>query len=238
MGRPAPVCAACRWGGIGSSPYCQFPTCSADRARKRELTHTARGPLDRGECDNGGSRDGLGASTEPSTENPTGPSAITAGRGAVIRCLTAKHQPGRAMTRRGRNLWSRGVRSGQLGSVPAPAASRARGFNPGHAPHHRGIGVTPPGLDRENPWGIWGAGVRCRLGLLPTPSHKRRLRGSGGKCVWSLPAAVAYPLPGGWGVGFPRTRFASRPQPKPRASCQNSRTLLAVPGYRAPAGGA
>jgi len=109
------------------------------------------------------------------------------------------------------------VRSGQLGSVPAPAASRARGFNPGQAPNHREIGVTPPGLDREKPRGIWGAGVRCRLGLLPTPSHKKRRRGSGGKCVRSLPAAVAYPLPGGWGVGFPRTRFASRPQPKPRA---------------------
>ena len=114
------------------------------------------GPLDRTECDNGGSRDGLGASTEPSTENLTGPSAITAGRGAVIRCLTAKHQPGRAMTRRGRNLWSRGVRSGQLGSVPAPAASLARGFNPGHAPHRRGTAVTPLGLGRENPGGLGG----------------------------------------------------------------------------------
>ncbi len=88
-----------RWDGIGSSPYYQFGACSGDRARKRELTRTARRPLDRTECDNGGSRDGLGASTEPSTENPTGPSEITAGRGAVIRCLTAKHQPGRAMTR-------------------------------------------------------------------------------------------------------------------------------------------
>ena len=71
------------------------------------------------------------------------------------------------------------MRSRQLGSVPAPAASRARGFNPGQAPNHRGIGVTPPGLDREKPWGIWGAGVRCRLGLLPTPSHKKRLGGQG-----------------------------------------------------------
>ena len=33
------------------------------------------------------------------------------------------------------------------------AASRAREFNPGHAPYHRGIGVTPPGLGRENPGG-------------------------------------------------------------------------------------
>ena len=81
------------------------------------------------------------------------------------------------------------MRSGQLGSVPAPAASRARGSNPGHAPHHRGIGVTPPGLDREKPRGTWGAGVRCRSGLLPTPTHKRRLRGSGGNASGSSRAA-------------------------------------------------
>jgi hypothetical protein len=59
----------------------QYFALISNRARKRELTRTARGPLDRTECDNGGSRDDLGASTEPSTENPTGPSAITAGRG-------------------------------------------------------------------------------------------------------------------------------------------------------------
>ena len=37
----------------------------------------------------------------------------------------------------------------------------------------------------------------------------------------------------GLGSGlFANAGFGSRPQPKPRGSCQNPRTLLAVPGYR------
>ena len=127
---------------------------------------------------------------------------------------------------------TRRVGRGQVGSVPAPAASRARGFNPGHAPHHRGIGVTPPGLGREKPWGIWGAGTRCRSELLPTPTHKRRLRGSGGNAFGSS-RRPRLSLPRELGVVFPRTVEASRMQPQPRgASCQNSRTLLAVFSYR------
>ena len=164
------------------------------------MTRTARGPLDRTECDNGGSRDGLGASTEPSTENPTGPSAITAGRGAVIRCLTAKHQPGRAMTRRGRNLWSSGVRSGQLGSVSMPTASRARGFNPGHAPHHRGTAVTPPGLGRENPGGLGGPVCAAGRGCSPLQRTKGAPGGQGGNASGFFRRAVPIPSQGvgGW----------------------------------------
>jgi hypothetical protein len=68
------------------------------------------------------------------------------------------------------------VRSGQLGSVPAPAASRAREFNPGHAPHHRGIGVTPPGLGRENPGGFGGPMCAAGRGCSPL----RRTQGASG----------------------------------------------------------
>ena len=100
------------------------------------------------------------------------------------------------MTRRGRNLWSRGVRSGQLGSVSMPTASRAREFNPGHAPHHRGIGVTPPGLGRENPGGYGGlvraAGRGCSS-LRPTTGAPG---GQGGNA--SGPSGGRrLPLPGG-----------------------------------------
>ena len=84
------------------------------------------------------------------------------------------------MTRRGRNLWSRGVRSGQLGSVPAPAASRAREFNPGHAPYHRGIGVTPPGLGRENPGGLGGPVCAAGRGCSPLRRTKGAPGGQGG----------------------------------------------------------
>ena len=164
------------------------------------MTRTARGPLDRTECDNGGSRDGLGASTEPSTENPTGPSAITAGRGAVIRCLTAKHQPGRAMTRRGRNLWSSGVRSGQLGSVSMPTASRARGFNPGHAPHHRGTAVTPPGLGRENP-GDLGGRYALQVGVAPHSNAQKAPQGVKGEMRPVSSAGRCLSLPRGLGGG-------------------------------------
>ena len=90
---------------------------------------------------------------------------------------------------------------GRSGQSRAPAASRARGFNPGHAPHHRGIGVTPPGLGREKPWGIWGAGTRCRSELLPTPTHKRRLRGSGGNAFGSSRRPAPFPSQG-VGGGF------------------------------------
>ncbi len=97
-------------------------------------------------------------------------------------------------------------------------------------PWHRRSSYEPDAPARGVP-----QSPRWRVGLVCAKDAKlscRGNRGSGGECVRSLPAVVAYPLPGGLGVGFPRTRFASRPQPKPRASCQNSRTLLAVPGYR------
>ena len=117
----------------------------------------------------------------------------------MIRCLTAKHQPGRAMTRRGRNLWSRGVRSGQLGSVPAPAASLAREFNPGHAPHHRGIGVTPPGLGREKPWGSGGR-VAPRDGVAPHSGPQLGPRGVRGEMLPVLSGGRRLPFPGGLGA--------------------------------------
>ena len=98
-------------------------------------------------------------------------------------------------------------------------------------PWHRRSSYEPDAPAR----GSASRALARRVGLVCAKDAKlscRGNRGSGGECVRSLPAVVAYPLPGGLGVGFPRTRFASRPQPKPRASCQNSRTLLAVPGYR------
>ena len=88
------------------------------------------------------------------------------------------------------------MRSGQLGSVSMPTASRAREFNPGHAPYHRGIGVTPPGLGRENPGGYGGlvraAGRGCSS-LRPTTGAPG---GQGGNA--SGPSGErSLPLPGG-----------------------------------------
>ena len=118
----------------------------------------------------------------------------------MIRCLTAKYQPGRAMTRRGRNLWSRGVRSVQLGSVSMPTASRARGFNPGHAPHHRGTAVTQPGLGRENSGGLGGPVCAAGRGCSPLQRTKGAPGGQGGNASGFFRRAVPIPSQGvgGW----------------------------------------
>ena len=104
------------------------------------------------------------------------------------------------MTRRSRNLWSRGVRSGQLGSVPAPAASRAREFNPGHAPHHRGIGVTPPGLGRENPGGFGGPVCAAGRGCSPLRPTQGASGGQGGNASGSFRRAAPAPSRGVGGL--------------------------------------
>ena len=91
------------------------------------------------------------------------------------------------------------MRSGQLGSVPAPAASRAREFNPGHAPHHRGIGVTPPGLGRENPGGFGGPVCAAGRGCSPL-RPTQGARGVRGEMRPVLSGGRRLPLPGGLGA--------------------------------------
>ena len=88
------------------------------------------------------------------------------------------------------------MRSGQLGSVSMPTASRAREFNPGHAPYHRGIGVTPPGLGRENPGGYGGL-VAPRVVVAPHSGPQLAPRGVRGEMRPVLPAGGACPFPGG-----------------------------------------
>jgi hypothetical protein len=75
-----------------------------------------------------------------------------------------------------------------------PTASRARGFNPGHAPHHRGTAVTPPGLGRESP-GDLGGRYALQVGVAPqsdaqkAPQEVRgemRLVSSAGRCLFLL----------------------------------------------------
>ena len=92
------------------------------------------------------------------------------------------------------------MRSGQLGSVPAPAASRAREFNPGHAPHHRGIGVTPPGLGRENPGGLGGPVCAAGRGCSPLRRTKGAPGGQGGNASGSFRRAVPVPSQGVGGL--------------------------------------
>ena len=92
------------------------------------------------------------------------------------------------------------MRSGQLGSVPAPAASRAREFNPGHAPHHRGIGVTPPGLGREKLWGDLGGWCAPRDGVAPHSGPQLAPRGVRGEMLPVLSGGRRLPFPGGLGA--------------------------------------
>ena len=91
------------------------------------------------------------------------------------------------------------MRSGQLGSVPAPAASQAREFNPGHAPHHRGIGVTPPGLGRENPGGFGGPVCAAGRGCSPL-RPTQGAQGVRGEMPPVLSGGRRLPLPGGLGA--------------------------------------
>ena len=119
------------------------------------------------------------------------------------------------MTRRGRNLWSSGVRSGQLGSISMPTASRARGFNPGHAPLHRGTAVTPPGLGRENP-GDLGGRYALQVGVAPHSNAQKAPQGVKGEMRPVSSAGRCLSLPRGLGVVFPRALEVSKPQPQPR----------------------
>ena len=73
---------------------------------------------------------------------------------------------------------------------------RAREFNPGHAPHHRGIGVTPPGLGRENPGGYGGL-VAPRVGVAPHSGPQLAPRGVRGEMRPVPSGGRRLPLPGG-----------------------------------------
>ena len=115
------------------------------------------------------------------------------------------------------------MRSGQLGSVPAPAASQAREFNPGHAPHHRGIGVTPPGLGRENPGGFWGPVCAAGRGCSPLRPTQGASGGRGGNASGSFRRAAPAPSRGVGGLELANRHCAGMAR-MPQA-CRGARCL-------------
>ena len=89
------------------------------------------------------------------------------------------------------------------------AASRALGkFNPGHAPHHLGIRVTPPGLGREKLWGDLGGWCAPRDGVAPHSGPQLAPRGSGEKCFRFFPAGVPALSRGVGGLKLANRHFA------------------------------